>query len=145
MAIYNISDLYEKEVAQKILSSSASEEKAPEKKDRLLSSIAARVFFGLLLIVDVLWGIFSIIRFFLYFILSMLFCFKNRFIQKQLAKAWLACKRAVVCAISLVVAIFSPALGILFSCMYFLMYDQAGVDEIVPASLKDQFKEFFQH
>ena len=41
------------------------------------------------------------------------------------------------------VAIFSPSLGIMFSCTYFLMYDKAGIDEIVPSALQDQFKGFF--
>jgi len=27
--------------------------------------------------------------------------------------------------------------------MYFLMYDKTGVDEIVPTSLKDQFRDIF--
>jgi hypothetical protein len=57
-------------------------------------------------------------------------------------ETWLSFKRSLVCAIALFVAIFAPALGIMFSCMYFLMYDKSGVDEVVPASLRDQFKDF---
>ena len=34
-------------------------------------------------------------------------------------------------------------ISIKFSCMYFLMYDKNGVDEIVPSSLKDQFRDIF--
>jgi len=52
-------------------------------------------------------------------------------------------KRAAVCLIALLVALFSPALGIMFSCLYFMVYDKLGIDEIIPTSVKDQFKEFF--
>ena len=38
---------------------------------------------------------------------------------------------------SLIVAIVSPALGTMFACTYFLMYDKKGIDEVVPSILQD--------
>jgi hypothetical protein len=64
-------------------------------------------------------------------------------LKESFGRTFLSFKRSLVCAIALVVALFSPALGIMFSCMYFLMYDKNGVDEIVPSSLKDQFRDIF--
>jgi hypothetical protein len=64
-------------------------------------------------------------------------------LKTSLDRSFLNLKRAIVSAIALLIAIFSPALGIMFSCMYFLMYDKNGVDEVVPASLRDQFRLLF--
>jgi len=146
MAIYNISDMYEKDFVETDETSGDAnhpDPNQPPKKDRFFSSLAARLFFLLLLVVDVLWGIYSVARFMLTLALFTLTFGKANPIRQILARAWLSCKRAIVCAIALMVAIFSPALGIMFSCMYFLMYDKAGIEEIVPSSLQDQFKEFF--
>lgn len=113
------------------------------KKDRFFSSLAARLFFLLLFVVDVLWGVYSIARLALTLSLYIITFGKIKAVKQILSRCYLSCKRAIVCALALIVAIFSPALGIMFSCMYFLMYDKAGIDEIVPSSLQDQFKEFF--
>jgi hypothetical protein len=32
----------------------------------------------------------------------------------------------------------------MIACTYFVMYDKEGIEEVVPASLQEQFKEFFQ-
>ncbi len=111
------------------------------KKDRFLSAFFARMFFLCLLIADFLWGAFSIVLLSVKLILSLLTAFKMNWLTKSLKKSFLAVKRAIVCFIALTIAIISPALGIMFSCMYFLMYDKKGVDEIVPSSLKSHFKE----
>ena len=111
------------------------------KKDRFLSAFFARMFFLCLLIVDFLWGAFSIALFTLKLVLSVFTAFKMKWLTKSLKKSFLSVKRAIVCSIALTIAIISPALGIMFSCMYFLMYDKKGVDEIVPSSLKSHFKE----
>jgi len=65
------------------------------------------------------------------------------FFLKLQSKCWLAIKRSFVCALALMTAVFSPAFGIMIACTYFLMYDKTGIEEIVPESLQDQFREFF--
>lgn len=158
MAIYNIFDFYEK-------SSEKAFEEAPPKidpaafksnlmdenfipqsaktKDRIFSAIAARMFFFLLLIADVAWGIYSLLAVMIKLSLCVISFFQLSPLRAALSKSLLSLRRSLVCAVALLIAIFSPALGIMFSCMYFLMYDKAGVDEVVPNSLKDQFKELF--
>lgn len=111
------------------------------KKDRFLSAFFARMFFLCLLSADLLWGAVSIALLTVKLSLSMLTAFKFKWLNKSLAKTLLAVKRSIVCSIALTIAIISPALGIMFSCMYFLMYDKKGVEEIVPSSLKSHFKE----
>ena len=114
-----------------------------EEKSSIFSVIAARFFFFLLLIADIIWGLFSAVMLCVKFTLSLLTLFRIPKLRAGLAHTWLSVKRSLVCAIALFVAMFSPALGIMFSCMYFLMYDSDGVDEIVPESLRDQVKSFF--
>jgi hypothetical protein len=158
MAIYNIFDYYEKESAEKIFervapqidpnafTSNRIDESylASERtKGEFFSALAARFFFFLLLIADLIWGIWNFLSFSIKMVLCALTFGQVSFLTKQLAKSWLSLKRAIVCFIALFVAIFSPALGIMFSCMYFLMYDRNGVDEVVPASLRDQFRDLF--
>ena len=111
------------------------------KKDLFLSAFFARMFFLCLLVADILWGAFSTILFCLKFTLNLVTLFQVKKLRKSLKKTILALKRSFVCSLALSIAIISPALGIMFSCMYFLMYDKKGVDEIVPASLKGHFKE----
>ena len=111
------------------------------KKDLILSAVFARLFFLCLLVADILWAAFSLLSFALKLSLNVLTFFQVYKLRKSFKKTLLAIKRSFVCAIALSIAIISPALGIMFSCMYFLMYDKKGVDEIVPASLKGHFKE----
>ncbi len=159
MAIYNIFDFYEKVHSEKIFN-----ERGPKidpeafktnqidenfippsesSNDRLFSAIAARLFFFLLLIADLIWGIYSLIA----CIAKMSLCIASFFqihpLRRSFLRSYLSFKRAVVCGLALIIALFSPALGIMFSCMYFLMYDKTGVDEVVPNSLREQFKELF--
>ena len=150
MTIYNIFDYAETSNEFDDLSS-YSQEKARKhqnyiqdpssKKDRFLSAFFARMFFLCLLLADIFWGAYSIVMLCLKFSLNLLTIFKVKKLRKSLKKTLLAVKRSLVCVIALSIAIISPALGIMFSCMYFLMYDKSGVDEIVPASLKGHFKE----
>lgn len=155
MAIYNIFEKEEEfeEEAQHIseLSQSFGEEHSQEEKksfilkDHLFSTIAARLFFFLLMLLDILWGVFSFVRLILLTTLSLLAGFHSQILRKVLSRAYLNFKRSLVCAIALFVAIFCPALGVMFACSYFLMYDKEGIDEVVPSVLRSQFKEFFAH
>lgn len=158
MAIYNIFDYYEKEMEEKLIQEGPGPKIDPNAfttnhiggefvkdagKTNLFSALAARFFFFLLLIADIVWGIYSIGAFSVKTALNLLTFFQIAALKTSLQRSFLSIKRSIVSAIALVIAIFSPALGIMFSCMYFLMYDKAGVDEVVPASLRDQFRLLF--
>lgn len=112
-------------------------------KDHLFSAIAARFFFLLLLLADIAWGIYALCACLIKGALCLVTLLQLAPLIRTFSRSYLALKRAVVCGLALLIALFSPALGIMFSCMYFLMYDKAGVDEVVPSSLRDQFKELF--
>jgi hypothetical protein len=145
MTIYNIFDYAEgNDVDGSNPTSKNSEnyiQDPSSKKDKFLSAFFARIFFLCLLCADLCWGAFSLLLLSVKLLLSILSAFKIPFLTHSLKKSFLAVKRALVCSIALTIAIISPALGIMFSCMYFIMYDKKGVDEIVPSSLKSHFKE----
>ncbi|NGX50360.1 MAG: hypothetical protein K1060chlam2_00205 [Chlamydiae bacterium] len=143
MAIYDLLEHVEK---QEELSYHISEMKLggddsiPE--SHIFSSIAARLFFFMLLIADIAWGAATAALFLLSLIGNLLTGFKLFKLKKYFLRRWLNLKRAFVCGVSLFVALFTPALGTMFACTYFLMYDKKGIDEVVPSVLQDQFKEF---
>ena len=68
---------------------------------------------------------------------------KARYFYALNSHAWVSLRRSLVCGVSLFIALFSPAFGIMIACTYFLMYDKSGIEEVVPSSLQSQFKEFF--
>jgi len=143
MAIY---DIFEHVEQQEDLSYHISELKlggkngAPESS--IFSSIAARLFFFMLLLTDIVWGIFSVALFMLSLIGNLMTGFRFYKLKKYFLRRSLNIKRSFVCGVSLFVALFSPALGTMFACTYFLMYDKRGIEEIVPSVLQDQFREF---
>lgn len=155
MAIYNIFDYAEKaaltsEDAKKTIdkvnlaeAKVGFHEEATSRRDRFFSSLAARFFFLLLLVADLFWGVYIVAVILIASTFSCLTCFKISFLNRLLAKFYLSLKRFLVGGLSLFVAMISPALGIMFACTYFLMYDKEGIDEVVPSSLRGQFKEFF--
>lgn len=114
------------------------------RKDRIFSTLTARLLFFLLLIADILWGIYSLTFFTLSFALSLLTFFKIERFSKQMKKQLIALRRSAVCGVALAVSLFSPALGIMIACTYFLMYDKTGIQEVVPTSLQQQFEEFLK-
>ena len=115
----------------------------PETKNRFFSSVAARLFFFMLLIADCVWGLYAIALFCVSLCLNLVTGFQLKVLRHFHARRYLNIKRVFVCAVSLIVALFSPALGTMFACTYFLMYDKKGIEEVVPAVLQDQFREFF--
>ena len=160
MAIYNIFDYYDRESSAKsFLRSQAAIDPAmlgaplPQQKieevttdsasHSLMSAFAARLFFFILLIADVLWMVWTCALLTLKSALYLLTLGRIASLRASCSMSWLNFKRGIVSAIALIVALFSPALGIMFSCMYFLMYDREGVDEIVPSSLREQFRDIF--
>lgn len=115
----------------------------PEKSGGWLSSLVARLFFAALLLIDLVWGLYSFVLLILGSVGAMLSFGRIAFFLKIQTKAWLSIKRSIVCAMALLTAVFTPAFGIMIACTYFLMYDKKGIEEIVPESLQGQFKEFF--
>lgn len=118
-------------------------EEEPSLRDKILSTVFARLFFLFLLLADLVWGAYIIAMFSLTTCLRVLTANRNSKIAQLQARYYLSLKRFVICGISLIVALCSPALGVMFACTYFLMYDKAGIEEIVPGILRAQFKEFF--
>lgn len=113
-------------------------------RDRFFSSLASRLFFLLLLLADLVWAVYALAFFIAIGGVSLLTFFKLSWFSRASSKGWISVKRSLICALSLFVALFSPAFGIMVACTYFLMYDKTAIEEIVPASLQDQFKEFFK-
>jgi len=114
------------------------------RKDRIFSILTARLLFFLLLVADLLWAVYSLTLLSLSLAINLLTFFKLKKPCQQMKKQWIALKRASVCGIALTVSIFSPALGIMIACTYFLMYDKTGIQEVVPTSLQEQFQEFLK-
>ena len=141
MAIYDFTK------AEKTPTRSAEEREEPKasqlnRKDQIFSTIAARLFFLLLFLADLLWVSYALIRLMVGLIGSLVTGSKVPFFKKLQEKAWISTRRSLVCGVSLLVALFSPAFGIMIACTYFLMYDKSGIEEVVPSSLQSQFKEF---
>ena len=111
--------------------------------EALFSASCARMFFLLLLFLDVLWFMFACLKLGIYLVLEVIFLGTSLMLHKRLQMSWLSIKRAVICALALVVALFSPAFGILIGCTYFLMYDKPGIEEVIHLSIREQFKEVF--
>ena len=118
---------------------------SPESKSRFFSSLAARLFFFMLFVADLAWSVYSVIIFAVSLSLCCLTLFRVPLLRRFHAGRYLSLKRSFVCGVSLLVALFSPALGTMFACTYFLMYDKKGIEEVVPSVLQDQFREFFTH
>ncbi len=141
MAIYDFSQT-EKVIPQD--PETAEEFSPPIKlKARIFSSLAARLFFLLLLVADLLWTCYSV-TLLIISVLGTAFSWGKmpQFLRLR-EKGWVSLRRSLVCGVSLFLAIFSPAFGIMIACTYFLMYDKSGIEEVVPSSLQSQFKEFF--
>jgi hypothetical protein len=137
MPIFDISEVKETEAQQA--------DAPPEvTRDRFFSSMTARVLFFLLLIGDIGWAVWSVAKMALILPLFILTFGKVLRIKQAAEKGWISLKRSCVCGISLVIALFSPALGIMVACTYFLMYDKSGIQEVVPRSLQDQFEGFLK-
>lgn len=113
------------------------------KKDRFFSAFAARLFFLLLLIGNMLWTCWALLRVAFSLIGQVATANKVNCFKKVRESSWISLRRSLVCGVSLFIALFSPALGIMIACTYFLMYDKSGIEEVVPSSLQSQFKEFF--
>lgn len=145
MAIYDIFEA-EKHTDEKAASKQeVRDEVQTLVRDRLFSSIASRLFFFLLLFADIFWAVYAVTLFSLSSLLTLLTFGKLSLVRRFACKMWTSIKRSFVCALALLVALFSPAFGIMIACTYFLMYDKAGMEEVVPSSIQSQFKDMFQN
>lgn len=111
--------------------------------ESFFSSFAARLFFLLLLAFDALWFCYLVSKMVVYSLFQLCFLGASSTLQNKCIKNWVSIKRSLICALSLIVALFSPAFGIMIGCTYFLMYDKKGIEEVVPTSLRSQFKDLF--
>jgi hypothetical protein len=119
------------------------EETSSSPRGRFFSSLAARLFFLILWIADLLWAGYALVLVCLSLLVIALSWGKWNYFKQLREQAWLSLRRSLVCGVSLFLALFSPSFGIMIACTYFLMYDKSGIEEVVPSSLQTQFKEFF--
>ncbi|NGX38778.1 MAG: hypothetical protein KR126chlam1_00089 [Chlamydiae bacterium] len=112
-------------------------------KKPVFSMIITRFCFLLLFCVDLAWfalnSVFLVLSLFGLIITGG----KSAFFDRRVKKTWLNFRRSAVCGLSLLVGLLSPPFGIMIACTYFLMYDKAGMEEVVPAPLQAQFKDIF--
>lgn len=113
-------------------------------RGRFFSCLTARLFFLILFVGDLFWAVYSVCVLLISALITMVSFSRLTFFKNLLSKSWVSIKRALVCGLSLLVALFSPAFGIMIACTYFLMYDKAGMEEIVPTSIQSQFNELFK-
>ena len=143
MAIYEFSNAEKNTVKTEVPLEAEPLEAKTSKRDRFVSSLTARLFFFLLLSGDILWTIYCLVVLVIGLI-GMLATGGKRVAFKNVRdNALISLRRSLVCGVSLFIALFSPAFGIMIACTYFLMYDKSGIEEVVPSSLQTQFKEFF--
>lgn len=112
------------------------------KRDQIFSAIAARLFFLLLVAADLIWICYALAQMVFSAIGYSVTGGRVPYFKTLSEKAWITLRRSLVCGVSLMIALFSPAFGIMVACTYFLMYDKTGIEEVVPSSLQSQFKEF---
>lgn len=115
-----------------------------KKKDSFFSTLITRFFFFLLLMADFIWGAYALLLLTIGVAGGIATGFRVKFFKSLCSKAYLMLKRCLVCGLSLFVGFFSPAFGIMVACTYFLMYDKSGIEEVIPTSLQDQFKDIFK-
>lgn len=132
------------EITQETVSFEEKVKAASFSKDRLFSVVCIRLFFLVLLFADLFWGAYCFFKMIFCLLLSACFFYKKEVWERSLSRAWLSFKRSLVCALALFVSLFSTGFGIMIACTYFVMYDKEGIEEVVPASLQEQFKEFFK-
>ncbi|MEN9343616.1 MAG: hypothetical protein RLZZ453_403 [Chlamydiota bacterium] len=141
MPIYDFSTRQEDEYPQEDLSP-IPQEISPKKKGQLFSQVAARLFFLLLLVADIIWMAYALVSLVVSVVGRFVTAGKISQLQGWQGRKWVSLRRSVVCAMALVIALFSPSFGMMVACTYFIMYDKKGIDEVFPSSLQSQFKEF---
>jgi len=144
MAIFQLFDHEKKEDSfTETFDQGDSREDTPS-KSRLFSTLITRFCFFLLLLADGAWFLYNILLLTLSFLGFCLTLGKSTFFKRWTQKFWLQFRRSLICGLSLSIGLFSPPFGIMVACSYFLMYDKAGMEEVVPAPLQAQFKDIFK-
>ncbi|MES2200570.1 MAG: hypothetical protein V4489_10455 [Chlamydiota bacterium] len=105
------------------------------------SFIYTRLCILFLLALDVIWFVFLLCKMTIYGCVQLVFMGSSTALRTRLVKSCASIKRSLVCGLCLLISLFSPALGIMFGCAYFLMYDKTGVEDVVPNVLREQFNE----
>lgn len=142
MAIYQ---LFDREKAEKYTETFEHVAEAGENRaGHFFSTLVTRFCFLLLLIADFAWFLYSGAMLLLSGFALLLTGGKNSFLKKIASKFFLSFRRSSACGLSLFVGLISPPFGIMVACTYFLMYDKAGMEEVVPAPLQAQFKDIFK-
>lgn len=144
MAIYQIYEEVKKETFTETFEHPEPTLQKNESRGHLFSTIVTRFCFLLLLVADTLWIAYNILVLLLATTGLLLSAGKNSFFKRILNKSSLHFRRSVTCGLSLFIGLFSPPFGIMVACTYFLMYDKAGMEEVVPAPLQAQFKDIFK-
>lgn len=116
----------------------------PVRRGSFFTSLVTRLSFVFLLVADLVWLIYTIGQIILIGTIHCLLFGKSIAFNRAFSRAYLSLRRALVCAISLLIGLFCPSFGMMVACTYFLMYDKSGIDEVIPAPLQSQFREFFQ-
>lgn len=156
MAIYDFPKVEKREVNASLLPRQGSSEEEPpaaaeitdalaaesSPKDQIFSALAARLFFVLLFAADLIWALYNLTLLVIALTGFALTGGKVEYFKLLSEKGWISLRRSLVCGVSLLIALFNPAFGIMIACTYFLMYDKTGIEEVVPSSLQSQFKEF---
>lgn len=111
---------------------------------RLFSTLVTRFCFLLLIAGDAAWLVYNTGMLLIASLAYLLTAGRNIHVNKIFRKFILHFCRSAVCGLALFVGLFSPPFGIMVACTYFLMYDKAGMEEVVPASLQAQIKDIFR-
>lgn len=144
MAIYQLFEDEKKESFTETFEQGEAVLKKQEKGGHLFSTLITRFCFLLLLVADSAWLIYNALML-VFLSIGVAATFgKVAIFKKMLIKSSLHFRRSLICALSLFIGLFSPPFGIMVACTYFLMYDKAGMEEVVPATLQAQFKDIFK-
>lgn len=142
MAIFQ---LFEKEKQEEFTETFEHIEEASKQSGRsLFSTVMTRFCFLLLMIADLSWLVYNTALLIIGLVAYLITGARHLFFKKILRKFWLHFIRSLACGLSLFVGLFSPPFGIMIACTYFLMYDKAGMEEVVPVALQSQFKDVFK-
>jgi membrane glycosyltransferase len=144
MAIYQLFEEEKKESFTETFERSEPLNKKKEKSGHFFSTMITRFCFLLLLIADTAWFVYNCLTLLLAAIGLMVTAGKIAFFKKMFNRCALHFRRSLICWLSLFIGLFSPPFGIMVACTYFLMYDKAGMEEVVPATLQAQFKDIFK-
>lgn len=116
----------------------------PVKRTSFFTSFITRISFFFLLAADLVWLFYALGQIAIVGTMHCIALGKNLRFNRAFSRAYLSLRRALVCAVSLLIGLFCPSFGMMVACTYFMMYDKAGIEEVIPGPLQSQFRELFQ-